>query len=114
MRRNDAGKSEVKEPVVVTEKNLADYLGVRRFTFGTAQKEPQIGQVNGLAWTEVGGDILTVEAVVFPGKGVVQRTGSLGDVMKESVEAARSVVGRRGHPPPQRGAPGRRHPGAFD
>ena len=88
VRRNDAGKSEVKEPVVVTEKNLADYLGVRRFTFGTAQKEPQIGQVNGLAWTEVGGDILTVEAVVFPGKGVVQRTGSLGDVMKESVEAA--------------------------
>ena len=95
VRRNDAGKSEVKEPVVVTEKNLADYLGVRRFTFGTAQKEPQIGQVNGLAWTEVGGDILTVEAVVFPGKGVVQRTGSLGDVMKESVEAARSVVRSR-------------------
>lgn len=95
VRRNDAGKSEVKEPVVVTEKNLADYLGVRRFTFGTAQKDPQIGQVNGLAWTEVGGDILTVEAVVFPGKGVVQRTGSLGDVMKESVEAARSVVRSR-------------------
>lgn len=95
VRRNDAGKSEVKEPIVVTEKNLADYLGVRRFTFGTAQKEPQIGQVNGLAWTEVGGDILTVEAVVFPGKGVVQRTGSLGDVMKESVEAARSVVRSR-------------------
>lgn len=95
VRRNDAGKSEVKEPVVVTEKNLADYLGVRRFTFGTAQKEPQIGQVNGLAWTEVGGDILTVEAVVFPGKGGVQRTGSLGDVMKESVEAARSVVRSR-------------------
>lgn len=95
VRRNDAGKSEVKEPVVVTEKNLADYLGVRRFIFGTAQKEPQIGQVNGLAWTEVGGDILTVEAVVFPGKGVVQRTGSLGDVMKESVEAARSVVRSR-------------------
>lgn len=95
VRRNDAGKSEVKEPVVVTEKNLEDYLGVRRFTFGTPQKEPQIGQVNGLAWTEVGGDILTVEAVVFPGKGVVQRTGSLGDVMKESVEAARSVVRSR-------------------
>ena len=76
VRRNDAGKSEVKEPVVVTEKNLADYLGVRRFTFGTAQKEPQIGQVNGLAWTEVGGDILTVEAVVFPGKGVGHRAGA--------------------------------------
>ena len=96
VRRNDAvGKDAKHQPVLVTEKNLTDYLGVRRYTFGTAQKEPQIGQVNGLAWTEVGGDILTVEAVVFPGKGVVQRTGSLGDVMKESVEAARSVVRSR-------------------
>ncbi len=87
----DKKKDEVKE-VVVTDKNLADFLGVRKFDYGVAKKEPQVGQVNGLAWTEVGGDILTVEAVVFPGKGVVQRTGSLGDVMKESVEAARSVV----------------------
>ncbi len=87
----DKKKEDVKE-VVVTDKNLADFLGVRKYDYGMAKKEPQVGQVNGLAWTEVGGDILTVEAVVFPGKGVVQRTGSLGDVMKESVEAARSVV----------------------
>ena len=60
-----------------------------------AEKENQIGQVNGLAWTEVGGDLLTIEVAVMPGKGVVQRTGSLGDVMKESVEAARSVVRAR-------------------
>ncbi len=97
VRRNDESSAKVRlpKPINITEKNLSDYLGVRKFTFGTAQKEPQIGQVNGLAWTEVGGDILTVEAVVFPGKGVVQRTGSLGDVMKESVEAARSVVRSR-------------------
>ena len=90
----DKKKGEVKETVVTAE-NLADFLGVRRFTYGVAQKEPQVGQVNGLAWTEAGGDILSVEAVVFPGKGIVQRTGSLGDVMKESVEAARSVVRAR-------------------
>jgi len=87
-------RKDVKTAVVNAE-NLGDYLGVRKYTYGMAQKEPQVGQVNGLAWTEVGGDILTVEAVVFPGKGVVQRTGSLGDVMKESVEAARSVVRSR-------------------
>lgn len=81
--------------VNVTAKNLSDFLGVRKYMYGVAQKEAQVGQVNGLAWTEVGGDILTVEAVVFPGKGAVQRTGSLGDVMKESVEAARSVVRAR-------------------
>lgn len=81
--------------IVVTSANLADYLGVRKYQYGIAQNEPQVGQVNGLAWTEVGGDILTVEAVAFPGKGVVQRTGSLGDVMKESVDAARTVVRAR-------------------
>lgn len=81
--------------VVVTEKNVGEYLGVRRYAFGVASKEPRVGQVNGLAWTEVGGDLLSIEAAVFPGKGVVQRTGSLGEVMKESVEAARSVVRER-------------------
>ena len=81
--------------VRVTEKNVGDYLGVRRYAYGIAAKEPRVGQVNGLAWTEVGGDLLSIEAAVFPGKGVVQRTGSLGDVMKESVEAARSVVRER-------------------
>ena len=84
-----------KQQVVVTAENLNDYLGVRRYTFGVAEKENQIGQVTGLAWTEVGGDLLTIEVAVMPGKGAIQRTGSLGDVMKESVEAARSVVRSR-------------------
>ena len=79
----------------VNAKNLHDFLGVRRFSITYAQKSPRVGIVNGLAWTEVGGDILTIEALQFPGKGAVQRTGSLGDVMKESVEAARSVVRSR-------------------
>ncbi len=90
-----AKTKEVPAKVVVTAENLSDYLGVRRFTFGMAEKENQIGQVNGLAWTEVGGDLLTIEVADMPGKGVIQRTGSIGDVMKESVEAARSVVRAR-------------------
>ncbi len=81
--------------VQVTAKNLDKYLGVHRYTFGVAEKENQVGQVTGLAWTEVGGELLTIECAVVPGKGVIQRTGSLGDVMKESVEAARSVVRAR-------------------
>ena len=81
--------------VVVTEDNLNDFLGVRKFDFGRAEKQNQVGQVVGLAWTEVGGDLLTIEAAVMPGKGNIIRTGSLGDVMKESVEAARSVVRSR-------------------
>jgi ATP-dependent Lon protease len=81
--------------VVVTDENLNDFLGVRRFTYGQAEKENQVGQVVGLAWTEVGGDLLTIEAAVMPGKGNIIRTGQLGDVMKESVEAARSVVRSR-------------------
>jgi ATP-dependent Lon protease len=81
--------------VVVTEDNLNDFLGVRKFDFGRADKTNQVGQVVGLAWTEVGGDLLTIEAAVMPGKGNIIRTGSLGDVMKESVEAARSVVRAR-------------------
>jgi ATP-dependent Lon protease len=86
---------KVPVKVTVTSENLSDYLGVRRFSFGMAEKENQIGQVNGLAWTEVGGDLLTIEVAEMPGKGVIQRTGSIGDVMKESVEAARSVVRAR-------------------
>jgi ATP-dependent Lon protease len=81
--------------VVVTEDNLNDFLGVRKFDFGRTEKKNQVGQVVGLAWTEVGGDLLTIEAAVMPGKGNILRTGSLGDVMKESVEAARSVVRSR-------------------
>ena len=81
--------------VVVSEENLNDYLGVRKYNFGQAEKQNQVGQVVGLAWTEVGGDLLTIEAAVMPGKGNIIRTGQLGDVMKESVEAARSVVRSR-------------------
>ncbi len=81
--------------VKVTPRNLDKFLGVRRYTFGMAEKEAQVGQVTGLAWTEVGGELLTIEAAQMPGKGNIIRTGSLGDVMKESVEAARSVVRSR-------------------
>jgi len=81
--------------VVVTEDNLNDFLGVRKFDFGRTEKKNQVGQVVGLAWTEVGGDLLTIEAAIMPGKGNIIRTGQLGDVMKESVEAARSVVRSR-------------------
>jgi ATP-dependent Lon protease len=83
------------EKVVVTDENLNDFLGVRKYDYGRAEKKNQVGQVVGLAWTEVGGDLLTIEAAVMPGKGNIIRTGSLGDVMKESVEAARSVVRSR-------------------
>ena len=83
------------EKVVVTDQNLNDFLGVRKFDYGRAEMKNQVGQVVGLAWTEVGGDLLTIEAAVMPGKGNIIRTGSLGDVMKESVEAARSVVRSR-------------------
>ncbi|WP_188419049.1 endopeptidase La [Oxalicibacterium solurbis] len=79
----------------VTSKNIDKFLGVRLFDFGVAEKENQVGQVVGLAWTEVGGDLLTIEAVSMPGKGNIIRTGTLGDVMKESIEAARTVVRSR-------------------
>ncbi len=81
--------------VNVTPKNIDKFLGVRQFDFGVAEKENQVGQVVGLAWTEVGGELLTIEAATFPGKGNVLRTGTLGDVMKESIEAARTVVRSR-------------------
>jgi len=81
--------------VLVTADNLNDFLGVRKYTYGRAEEQNQVGQVVGLAWTEVGGDLLTIEAAMMPGKGVITRTGSLGDVMKESVEAARTVVRSR-------------------
>lgn len=81
--------------VIVNGKNLDKFLGVRRYDFGVAEKDNQVGQVVGLAWTEVGGDLLTIEAVNVPGKGAIIRTGTLGDVMKESIEAARTVVRSR-------------------
>lgn len=81
--------------VVVTAENLSEFLGVRKYTYGRAEQQNQVGQVVGLAWTEVGGDLLTIEVAIMPGKGATTRTGSLGDVMKESVEAARTVVRSR-------------------
>ena len=81
--------------IIVNARNLDKFLGVRRYSFGMAEKENQVGQVTGLAWTEVGGELLTIECANMPGKGNILRTGSLGDVMKESVEAARSVVRAR-------------------
>ena len=86
---------KVQDKQVVTPDNLNDYLGVRRFTYGRAEENNTVGQVMGLAWTEVGGDLLTIEAATMPGKGNIIRTGSLGEVMKESVEAARTVVRSR-------------------
>jgi ATP-dependent Lon protease len=81
--------------ISVTPKNLDKFLGVRRYTYGMAEKANQIGQVTGLAWTEVGGDLLTIEAVAVPGKGKTTTTGKLGDVMQESIQAAMSVVRSR-------------------
>jgi len=84
-----------KTKVSITEKNLDDYLGVKRFSYGLAEERDQIGQVTGLAWTEVGGELLTIETVVMPGKGRQSATGKLGEVMKESIEAAVTVVRSR-------------------
>ncbi len=81
--------------VLVTPKSMEKYLGVRRFRFGKAEDNDQVGQVTGLAWTEVGGELLTIEAAVVPGKGKLTPTGQLGDVMKESIEAAMTVVRSR-------------------
>jgi ATP-dependent Lon protease len=86
---------KMEPQVIVTAENLNDFLGVRKFSYGRAEQQNQIGQVVGLAWTEVGGDLLTIEAAMMPGKGVITRTGSLGDVMKESVETARTAVRSR-------------------
>src|SRR5579864_7036528 len=84
------------EKVAVTRRNLEKYAGVRRFRFGEAESEDLVGVTTGLAWTEVGGELLTIEAVTLPGKGRVTATGKLGDVMKESVQAAESFVKSRG------------------
>lgn len=86
---------KAKSLQVVNSENLEKYLGVRRYTFGVTHKQNLVGQVTGLAWTEVGGDLLTIEVATMPGKGNITRTGSLGDVMKESVEAARTVLRSR-------------------
>ncbi len=84
-----------KTKVVVNPENLGKYLGVKRFHYGLAEEKDQIGQVTGLAWTEVGGELLTIETAVIPGKGKHSATGKLGEVMKESIEAAMTVVRSR-------------------
>jgi ATP-dependent Lon protease len=81
--------------VAITKKNLEKYAGIKRFRYGEAESEDMVGVVTGLAWTEVGGEILTIESVMVPGKGVVKNTGKLGDVMQESVSAALSYVRSR-------------------
>jgi ATP-dependent Lon protease len=88
-------KLKTTKRVEITSGNLETYLGVKRFDFGLAAKENQVGQVTGLAWTQVGGDLLTIESVAMPGKGKTITTGKLGDVMQESIQAAMSVVRSR-------------------
>jgi len=84
-----------KTPVQVTSKSMEKYLGVKKFRYGLAGDEDRVGQVTGLAWTQTGGDLLTIEAVVLPGKGKEICTGSLGDVMQESIKAAMTVIRSR-------------------
>ena len=84
-----------KASITISEDNLHDYLGVKRFSYGLAEEFDQVGQVTGLAWTEVGGELLTIETAIMPGKGKQSATGKLGDVMKESIEAAVTVVRSR-------------------
>src|SRR5687768_3284203 len=91
----EGDKADKLHRITVTPKNLDKFLGVRRYSFGMAEKQNQIGQVTGLAWTEVGGELLTIEAVTMPGKGKTTTTGKLGDVMQESIQAALSVVRTR-------------------
>jgi len=94
-KKASAKRAAVPQIVVVDAANLHDYLGVRRFDYGVAENENRVGQVTGLAWTEVGGELLTIEAVALKGKGNILRTGKLGDVMQESISAAWSVVRSR-------------------
>ncbi|RLA08690.1 MAG: endopeptidase La [Gammaproteobacteria bacterium] len=89
----DDDKKEVK--TMITPNDLEQYLGVYKFNYGKATRQNQIGQVTGLAWTQVGGELLTIEAAAFAGDGKIKYTGSLGDVMKESIETAMSVVRNR-------------------
>ena len=86
---------ETQSPVIINQDNLSDFLGVQRFDYGRAEENNQIGQVNGLAWTQVGGDLLTIESTSVVGKGKTTFTGSLGDVMLESIKTAMTVVRSR-------------------
>lgn len=86
-----------KTKLIVTSRNLDKFLGVRRYSYGIAEEKNHVGQVTGLAWTEVGGELLTIETVAMPGKGKMITTGKLGEVMQESIQAALSVVRNRSH-----------------
>jgi ATP-dependent Lon protease len=88
-------ESKSVEQIDVTDQNLEEYLGVRKFSYGVADEQDRVGQVTGLAWTQVGGELLSIECVAVKGKGKVVRTGSLGDVMLESIQAAMTVVRSR-------------------
>jgi ATP-dependent Lon protease len=88
-------KKDTKKPTSISNRNLEKYSGVKKFKYGIAEKENAIGQVTGLAWTEVGGELLTIEASHIEGKGRIIKTGSLGDVMQESIQAALTVVRSR-------------------
>jgi ATP-dependent Lon protease len=92
---SEKSRAGAEKSVTVTPRNLDKYLGVRRFRYGKAEDENRVGQVTGLAWTEVGGELLTIEAAVVPGKGKLLHTGQLGEVMQESIQAAMSVVRSR-------------------
>ncbi|SFM52969.1 endopeptidase La [Halopseudomonas yangmingensis] len=93
--REQTGSSKARKTVTVEGELLEHYLGVRKFKYGLAEEQDQVGQVTGLAWTQVGGELLSIEAVVVPGKGKLINTGSLGDVMKESISTALTVVRSR-------------------
>jgi ATP-dependent Lon protease len=95
LKESEGKARKARGPVEVNSKNLDKYLGVRRYTYGIAERRNQVGQVTGLAWTEVGGDLLTIESVALPGKGKTTSTGKLGEVMNESIAAALSVVRHR-------------------
>lgn len=90
-------KKGKKKRAVITAKNIEKYLGVKKFRYGLAEEQNQVGQVTGLAWTEVGGELLKIESAVMPGKGKTTITGRLGDVMQESIQAAMTVVRSRSH-----------------
>jgi len=91
----ELGMHEKDKKVSITPRNIEKYLGVKRFRYGRAEEYDQVGQVTGLAWTEVGGELLTIESAIVPGKGKMIHTGQLGDVMQESIQAAATVVRSR-------------------
>jgi len=95
VRLEKESKEGAQAPMLLAAADIEEYAGVRRYSYGLADQEDQVGRVTGLAWTSVGGELLNIESVVTPGKGRVNKTGSLGDVMKESVSAAHTVVRAR-------------------